>query len=453
MAKKILLADDSLTIQKVVELTFSDSDYDLVCVSNGLKALERVWAERPDLILADVVMPEKNGYEVCEVIKGNPATARIPVVLLSGTFEPFDRQRAERIGCDAIVSKPFDSQQLLSQVESLLARSSGGATAPAAAMSVPSRSSPSGTEEEKEPEPFETGFEAEDFTGPLRVPRDPGRVDPFEEEYGSTEVDSAILAFESAHPEFAFGAEESGEAGRASAGASRETPWLAEEADAGPLESAEEEESHEALAFEAEPRAQMLLSESFRSRASDAPTMELPKRLLGELSLSGSAASPEEISAFDAEILFDVGASEAEQSGDRAAASDEMASGEESASGAVEREEALFEASAGPAVKGPAPGTPEAGAPLDRGGASAPETARELEALALTASIPELTNMLSRVSSSGGELSDAEIDRLASRVVAKLSDRIVREIAWEVIPDMAEIVIKQRIKELESDAE
>src|SRR5713226_6968579 len=122
MPKKILLADDSLTIQKVVELTFSDSGYELVCVSNGQKALERIQQDRPDLVLADVVMPEKNGYEVCEAIKANPATARIPVILLSGTFEPFDRERAERLGCDAIVSKPFDSQQLLRQVEALLAR-------------------------------------------------------------------------------------------------------------------------------------------------------------------------------------------------------------------------------------------------------------------------------------------------------------------------------------------
>src|SRR6266536_796110 len=122
MPKKILLADDSLTIQKVVELTFSDSGYELVCVSNGQKALDRIQQDRPDLVLADVVMPEKNGYEVCEAIKSNPATARIPVMLLSGTFEPFDRERAERIGADAIVSKPFDSQQLLAQVEALLDR-------------------------------------------------------------------------------------------------------------------------------------------------------------------------------------------------------------------------------------------------------------------------------------------------------------------------------------------
>ncbi len=90
----------------------------------------------PDLILADVVMPEKNGYEVCEAIKANPATARIPVVLLSGTFEPFDRDRADRLGCDAIVSKPFDSQQLLRQVEALLARPAHEIPA-AATMAIP----------------------------------------------------------------------------------------------------------------------------------------------------------------------------------------------------------------------------------------------------------------------------------------------------------------------------
>src|SRR6476646_9240995 len=122
MARKILLADDSLTIQKVVELTLSGTDYELTSVSNGRQALESLAASRPDLILADVVMPEKNGYEVCEAVKGNPDTARIPVVLLSGTFEPFDRERADRIGCDMVVSKPFDSHQLLERIDALLER-------------------------------------------------------------------------------------------------------------------------------------------------------------------------------------------------------------------------------------------------------------------------------------------------------------------------------------------
>ncbi len=209
MAKRILLADDSLTIQKVVELTFSDGEYDLVCVPNGQRALEKVAESAPDLILADVVMPEKNGYEVCEAIKANPATARIPVILLSGTFEPFDRDRAERLGCDAIVSKPFDSQQLLRQVEALLAR---------APQDVPSavddgdcphgdplRRSASGGRLRPNGPPAEAGFASDDFTGSIPRPAEiAGGPDLFEEEYGQADVESAIAAFEKAHPEFSY---------------------------------------------------------------------------------------------------------------------------------------------------------------------------------------------------------------------------------------------------------
>jgi len=164
MPKKILLADDSLTIQKVAELTFSDSGYEVVCVSNGQRALEKIAAEKPDLIFADVVMPEKNGYEVCEAVKGNPATARIPVVLLSGVFEPFDRERAERIGCDAIVSKPFDSQKLLAQVGEIFARAEAGEPEPFEAA----QAEPFAPSAVAQPEPFETAAAAPE-TGPLAI--------------------------------------------------------------------------------------------------------------------------------------------------------------------------------------------------------------------------------------------------------------------------------------------
>ncbi len=85
MAKKILLADDSITIQKVVELTFSDGDYEVVAVNNGAKAIQKLSEMRPDIILSDIIMPEKNGYEVCEFVKSRPDFRNIPVVLLTGT--------------------------------------------------------------------------------------------------------------------------------------------------------------------------------------------------------------------------------------------------------------------------------------------------------------------------------------------------------------------------------
>src|SRR5262245_11596664 len=150
-------------------------------------------------------MPEKNGYEVCEAIKANPATSRIPVVLLSGTFEPFDRDRAERLGCDAIVSKPFDSQQLLRQVEALLSRPQDD-VASAHTVAIPVMTNPAppppAAEERR---PTEAGFSSEDFTGRIRRPAAmAGGADMFEEEYGQADVESAIAAFEKAHPEFAY---------------------------------------------------------------------------------------------------------------------------------------------------------------------------------------------------------------------------------------------------------
>src|SRR6187397_2647483 len=136
MAKKILLADDSITIQKVVELTFSDGDYEVTAVNNGAKAIAKLSEMRPDIILSDIIMPEKNGYEVCEFVKSHPDFRAIPVVLLTGTFEPFDPDRAEKAGCDAVVTKPFESQSLIHRVEELIEMATpapGAQPAPAAA--------------------------------------------------------------------------------------------------------------------------------------------------------------------------------------------------------------------------------------------------------------------------------------------------------------------------------
>jgi CheY-like chemotaxis protein len=120
MKKKLLLADDSVTIQKVVQITFSHDDYDLTVVDNGDKAYEKARSQRPDLILADVFMPGKNGYELCAAIKNDPSLATVPVLLLTGTFEPFDEARARSAGADRWIAKPFESQTLIACVEELL---------------------------------------------------------------------------------------------------------------------------------------------------------------------------------------------------------------------------------------------------------------------------------------------------------------------------------------------
>src|SRR5262245_18397669 len=120
MGKKILLADDSITIQKVIELTFSDEDFEVVTVGNGRLAIERVQEVRPDVVLCDIIMPEKDGYEVCDFIKKSAGLAQTPVLLLTGAFEPFDQERAGRVGCDGFLAKPFEPQTLIAKVKDLL---------------------------------------------------------------------------------------------------------------------------------------------------------------------------------------------------------------------------------------------------------------------------------------------------------------------------------------------
>src|SRR6188508_2971550 len=121
MPHKLLLADDSVTIQRVIELTFADEDVQVIAVGNGQEAIERVQRDPPDIVLADVGMPERNGYEVAAFVKGNTATSHIPVVLLTGAFEPVDEGRARSVGCDGILVKPFEPQLVISRVKDLLA--------------------------------------------------------------------------------------------------------------------------------------------------------------------------------------------------------------------------------------------------------------------------------------------------------------------------------------------
>ena len=303
MGKRILLADDSVTIQKVVELTFLDEDFEVVAVSNGDDALARLGEVRPDVVIADVHMPGANGYEVCQGVKA--WRAGTPVVLLVGTFEPFDESRARAAGANYYLKKPFDSQELLQQVEGLLA-----ASAAAAATSAPE--APAIITAADEMEPWQGGDD-------LALPEE-------EELYGA----AAMPAEPEPEPTPAFGGQPLPEEL-----VLEPSPWTeAEEHDESPWE-----------AVAAEPAA------------------------------SAPPAAPA------------------------------MAAGAAAAAGAASW------AAATPAAEEP-PGAPR-----------------------------------------NGGLSDEEVERIARRVVELIGDRLVREVAWEVIPDMAELVIKDRVRELERQLE
>jgi CheY-like chemotaxis protein len=137
----LLLADDSLTIQRVIELTFADEDVQVIAVSDGDQAIERLdSAAPPDIVLADIGMPGRNGYEVAQYIRQTPRLAHIPVMLLTGAFEPVDQARAAEAGCDGVLAKPFEPQLVIGRVKELLARTPHS-SAPIVA-GLPSKSAP-----------------------------------------------------------------------------------------------------------------------------------------------------------------------------------------------------------------------------------------------------------------------------------------------------------------------
>lgn len=120
MTHKLLLADDSITIQKVIELILAEEEFEIKSANNGEEALALVPSYRPDIILADIEMPKMNGYQLCEKIKQNPSTSNIPVILLTGAFEPLDEELAKHVKADDFIIKPFESQDLISKINAAL---------------------------------------------------------------------------------------------------------------------------------------------------------------------------------------------------------------------------------------------------------------------------------------------------------------------------------------------
>ena len=120
MAKTLLLADDSVTIQRVVELTFAHEDVRVVAVADGKRAIEFISVERPDIVVADVGVAEIDGYGIAAHMKKSAATRDTPVLLLAGAFEPVDESRVRSSGCDGVLVKPFEPEQLVGRVKELL---------------------------------------------------------------------------------------------------------------------------------------------------------------------------------------------------------------------------------------------------------------------------------------------------------------------------------------------
>jgi len=121
MTDTLLLADDSVTIQRVIELTFANEGVRVLTAADGHAATARLEDSRPDIVLADVGLPGVDGYVLAERVKRSAALSTVPVLLLTGAFEPIDETRVRASGCDGVLVKPFDPKGLVALVKALLA--------------------------------------------------------------------------------------------------------------------------------------------------------------------------------------------------------------------------------------------------------------------------------------------------------------------------------------------
>jgi CheY-like chemotaxis protein len=117
---RILLADDSPHAQRMGERILREEGFEVVTVTDGETALVRLDDVDPDLILADVFLPRKSGYALCEYVKSQPRHRHVRVVLTAGLLEPLDEAEARRVGCDAIIKKPFEASAVIETIKPLV---------------------------------------------------------------------------------------------------------------------------------------------------------------------------------------------------------------------------------------------------------------------------------------------------------------------------------------------
>lgn len=118
---KVLVVDDSLSVRKVVERALLGRQMEVVCAATGSEALERIERDEPDVVVCDVLMPDSDGYQICEFVKRHPRLGRTPVLLMSGIVNDEVRERAARVQSAEVLSKPFAADDLLRKLDALLA--------------------------------------------------------------------------------------------------------------------------------------------------------------------------------------------------------------------------------------------------------------------------------------------------------------------------------------------
>jgi CheY-like chemotaxis protein len=399
----ILLADDSITIQKIVNLTFSGEGIEVVTVGNGEAAVKKIHEIHPALVLADIFMPGKNGYEVCDYIKTDPSLSATPVILLVGAFEPFDSNEAARVKADGHLTKPFEIKVLISAVNSLISAAGEPKEAPEPTVEVP-------------------------------VP-----------EVADSAQDEPVVSHFSPLPEMPM----------TSRATDIEVPVELPSAEATPVEVAAptalgvDAQDAELLAPTASEPVEEVVAVT-EPEVNVQATIQLPEPEIAVPSLTIEDSDPlglldgvvgtgaEREIALDARsMVVDIWEPRATVEAVAPAASEEPAVPVQE----IETEMATAEPPVQEEQVVSAPGPIFQSAPEEP--SFEPPVSRIVETFGIEAPVAKV---VSEATSVPTVVSEELIERIANRVVEKLSREVIERIAWEVVPDLAELMIKEHVE-------
>lgn len=165
---KVLVVDDSLSVRKVVQRALESKRIEVLSAASGSEALEQIARETPDLIVCDVIMPDMDGYQICDFVKKHPTLGHTPVLLISGIVNGTVLERAAKVRSDDVMRKPFAADELLHRIEGLLPVASRAAAAAPGAAPAPAAA----------PAPIPAAVAPAPPAAPERPARQPGRPAP-----------------------------------------------------------------------------------------------------------------------------------------------------------------------------------------------------------------------------------------------------------------------------------
>jgi CheY-like chemotaxis protein len=473
MRKKLLLADDSITIQKVVELTFPSDEFEVVTAGNGRLAVDKALTFLPDVVLCDVIMPQLDGYQVCEALRANAQLSKVPILLLNGAFEPYDAERAKAVGAIGNVSKPFDPPALVARVKEILnERSTAAFERPSSEALAAAASEEAQTAEVVAAAPHEYTYD-ESETHPVSTVEVP--MDVRELAARSLSLDAPVFA--PTDPDVLTSEEPSDFAETLHGPLDADIPAVDDaaveisEAEAPTVELSESIEAGDdiqpvAVTGEFETPAPIAAAAAEAAGATE--PMEIEHEPEPRVHTPAPAPVPVPAAAtvplheFSGEHEFDP------------AELDAVAHTEpETAPPAVAMPEELPAPAPTPAPAPPPPApqpeaviglpSPPPAVPAPAPVAAPPAPVAAVAGVSLAGLAAEVSAGVSEsapASSATAAVGSAEVavpvdmvQQIAQRVISQVSERVIREIAWDVIPGLAEKLIRAEIERIKARAE